>query len=151
MLARPPLWSIFLFYILLVVLVSTSKRRIFIATLAGIAGIIFFWNVRSEFLADRILLIHGGESQKPCVVLSSPARRNALVINAPSWSSAFTVADFLRIDGIKRINFLVAGGVKKAFLDGLGPLTAKCRTEVFFVFNDQQGKLHGLNGNCLRR
>jgi ComEC/Rec2-related protein len=131
LLARPPLWSIFLFYILLVVLVSTSKRRIFIATLAGIAGIIFFWNVRSEFLADRILLIHGGESQEPCVVLSSPARRNSLIINAPSWSSAFTVADFLRIDGIKRINFLVAGGVKKAFLDGLGPLTSKCRTEVF--------------------
>ncbi len=102
----PPLWSVPLFYLALIVLIMSKRRKIFTLSFATVFAVAAFWHIRKDFEPARLAIFHGGHSQEPAIVICDPADKQAVVINAPSWDAAREVSNYLNAKGISKINTL---------------------------------------------
>jgi ComEC/Rec2-related protein len=107
-LCSPPLWSVILFYFMLLVFIRAERRFTFVFPACAMACIIVFWHLKGRFEPEKIIIAHGGRSVKPAVAFCAPGVRKAAVINPSSWEAVAALKEYLRIKGCYRVNFLTA-------------------------------------------
>jgi hypothetical protein len=122
---RPELWSLLLFYAMLVLLVSARKRVIFFVGLTGIALTIIFWHTSNWFMSPSVTLLRGGNSQTLSAVICVPSTRSATIVNVPSFEAARCMIKLLSEKGIRSIDRIVFTGSKKEYSAGTDVLLSR--------------------------
>lgn len=105
--AKPPMWSIFIFFAALAVLLSVRRKAWFIAAGAVMALSIGFWHFLALSQPPAVLVLHGGSSAVPALVITAPGGDDAVMVNVPSYEAGNAAAVLLRSRGIDRIGKLI--------------------------------------------
>ncbi|MFA7231155.1 MAG: ComEC/Rec2 family competence protein [Victivallaceae bacterium] len=134
---RPPLWSLFCFYILLAALVSARKKKFFLSALCGVAICILFWNLQALFLPPSVTVLRGGESPVPAIVICVPENGSALVVNVPSFEIAQCINSILADNGIRRIDRLIFTGNRRDCVAGIKYLVSKTAADSIIQLQPQ--------------
>lgn len=114
---QPPLWSLFIFFAGLTVLLGVRRRAFILGGAAVVLLTAGFWHVRALSRPLTVIVMHGGNSSVPALAIAAPGGDEAVVINAPSYEAASAMSYLLRSRGIDRIGRLV-------FIRGLKDYTA---------------------------
>ncbi len=122
-LVRPPQWFIFCL-ILLSFLFLIRKKVCYLVLLILLAG---GWCFR---LPDReILMICGGRSPYPAVIITDPAGHCADILNMPDYPAAAETAAFLNSRGIARCRYFTAQDHRIAASAGFPVLCGRVRMD----------------------
>ncbi|MBR3708705.1 MAG: ComEC/Rec2 family competence protein, partial [Lentisphaeria bacterium] len=97
--ARPPLWSVILMTVLILVLFLPARGFRKIPVACGILLIPVWWHFRTVTADPELLILHG-KDRSFVFVLTEPDRRSAVVVNMPDYATAAEVSAFLRSRGI---------------------------------------------------
>lgn len=115
----PPLWSVFCALALLFLLFRFSGKKIGIAALCGLLGLLFFWCLgRSGHGEPELLFLYGGRQRIPAIVVSVPREDFSCVLNAADFRTAATAAGYLKRRGHPDLTVLAAGGSARDFTGG---------------------------------
>jgi ComEC/Rec2-related protein len=131
--ARPNIWSLLLFYLSAVGLISGRRRLTIIIAAIGMVGILIFWHSSALFAPPSLFIIHGGESQEPVIIFCNAQQNSATIVNVPSWQAAGIISDCLRDKGITRIKRLIICGSSKKFCSGGFRLLKKVEIEQLVI------------------
>ena len=110
---KPPLWSLLIFYAALLLLITSHRKRILLPALATVFSILIIWHAVPRFLPPEIVVLSGGGSQTPAVVICPPGGERATVINVPSWEAAQAIVNTLKVRGVTRIDRLILTNSRK--------------------------------------
>lgn len=107
-----------LFYLALIVLVTTNRRRIFFVATAGLVGIMLGWHWRDVTRPPAILVLHGGGSQVPGIVFCPGGGRPPLIVNAPGGNGGPVLRNLLLAEGIGEVDTLLLPGIRREHVLG---------------------------------
>lgn len=126
-----PLWSVFAFPALLFLLLCSREKAVLrVAAAGGLAAILIFWNLKTgEEKQAQIAVFHGGNSQEPAIVISSPLSGKALAVNVPDFETAQGILGFLKRKGIRSCGTLVMTGSGKDCCAGVPVFARQCGIE----------------------
>jgi ComEC/Rec2-related protein len=121
--AKPPLWSIFSFFVALAVLLGVRRKGWIVAASVVMALSIGLWHYMALSQPARVQVLHGGASGVPALVITAPGGDDAVMVNAPSYEAANAAGMLLRARGIERLDKLIftrglkaySGGAEKLF------------------------------------
>ena len=107
--AVPPHWSVTLVYLFaLFALLAARRKAVRIAAGAVIAVIVCLQLARPYTLPPAVLIHTADHGRPPLAAVADPARRRAVVVNAPGPESARRAVEFLRSRGIREVEVLAA-------------------------------------------
>jgi len=119
----PPHPAVTLIYILALFALLCAGRRSVRYAAGGVLAIIVVWQLAKPYTLPPAVLVHAAEyGRPPLVAAADPARRRAVVVNAPDAGSARRAAEFLRLRGIREVEVLTSSsrdGAPKAGMDAL--------------------------------
>jgi ComEC/Rec2-related protein len=110
-----------LYYLALTVLVTAHRRLRSLAAAAVLGGILVAWHLRDAGRPPAVLVMHGGDSQTPTVVLCPGAGEAAVVVNAPSHGAA-RLRNLLLAEGIREVDTLLLPSPRREHALGAAPL-----------------------------
>lgn len=140
--AKPPLWSVILMTVLLLLLFLPEKGFWKIPVVCGILLIPLWWHFRTV-LADPELLILAGKDRNFVVVLTEPDRRSAIVINLPDYAAASEVSAFLKCRGITDCRIFAASDHFFGSVAGLDHFASRTGLQEAYLFDRQRRKCVG--------
>lgn len=126
--AKPPLWSLAIFFFALVIVMAIRSRIIIGLSAAVILGLIGYWHYLALAQPPSVMVMHGGESSIPAFIISAPGTAETVMIDVPSYNIAAATGYLLRSHGASRLDkLLITSGLKshtagvKKLIDELQP------------------------------
>ena len=140
--AKPPLWSVILMTVLILVLFLPQRGFRKIPVACGILLIPVWWHFRTVTADPELLILHG-KDRSFVFVLTEPDRRSAVVVNMPDYSTAAEVSAFLRSRGITTCRVFAAGDHYAGSVAGLDHFSGRTDLLEAYVFDRQRRKCEG--------
>jgi ComEC/Rec2-related protein len=113
-----------LYYLALTVAVTSRQRRTFFPAATVLAGILLLWHFRDVTRPPAVLVLHGGSSQIPAVVLCPGGGRPPLIVNAPGGDSAYAMRNILVGEGVADVDALLLPSIRRDHAAGTEALLA---------------------------
>ena len=140
--AKPPLWSVILMTVLILVLFLPERGFWKIPVACGILLIPVWWHFRTVTADPELLILHGKE-RSFVFVLTEPDRRSAVVVNMPDYSTAAEVSAFLRSRGITTCRVFASADHYAGSVAGLDHFAGRTDLLEAYVFDRQRRKCEG--------
>ena len=140
--AKPPLWSVILMTVLILVLFLPARGFWKIPVACGILLIPVWWHFRTVTADPELLILHG-KDRSFVFVLTEPDRRSAVVVNMPDYSTAAEVSAFLRSRGITTCRVFVSADHYAGSVAGLDHFAGRTDLLEAYVFDRQRRKCEG--------
>lgn len=115
---NPSLWTLPIFYAVLMILITSRTRRRSIISSALLATLVLSWHIGQSFDSSEIMIIHGGESQQPAILLHDRINRNTICINSSSKETGRNIVNYLRNRGITEVDNFVFAHARREFCSG---------------------------------
>ncbi len=117
-LLKPPLWILVLFYIAVILVITSERKRTFIISSAIVVAITGFWYWNNTFSRGSIYIISGGESQEPMIAVCPPGDSGAFIVNAGSKQAARPIMNLIYSKGVDAVDTLLICESRKDFCGG---------------------------------
>ena len=140
--ARPPLWSVILMTVLILVLFLPARGFWKIPVACGILLIPVWWHFRTVTADPELLILHG-KDRSFVFVLTEPDRRSAVVVNMPDYATAAEVSAFLRSRGITTCRVFASADYYAGSVAGLDHFAGRTDLLEAYVFDRQRRKCEG--------
>ena len=128
----PPHWSVTLVYLLALLVLLRSRRKLTRGVAGTVLAAIALWQLARPYTLPPAVLVHAAEyGRPPLVAAADPARRRAVVVNAPDPGSARRAAEFLRARGIREVEVLTLSARDGVAKKGLAALEREAKIRRF--------------------
>ena len=117
-LLKPPLWMLVIFYIAVIFLITSERKRTFIISAVVVIAVTGSWYWNSTFSSGSIYIICGGESQEPVIAVCPPGDSGAFIVNAGTRQTARPLLNRLYARGIDTVDTLLICESRKDFCGG---------------------------------
>ncbi len=105
--AKPPLWSIFVFFPALALMLAVKRKAVAFTAGAVVLATIGYWHCLALARPPSVMVMHGGGSNVPALVISAPGSDDAVMVNVPSYEAGSAAAYLLRSRGVRHIGKLL--------------------------------------------
>ena len=104
--APPPAWMICIYFIAILLLITSRKKSIALSAVAIILANIIYWHISPDINRNesKIAILHGGESQSPSLIIIPPNKAGTTVINCGSKERSKAIINYLHSNGINSID-----------------------------------------------
>jgi ComEC/Rec2-related protein len=117
-LLKPPLWILAIFYVAVIIVITSERKRTFIISATLVVLITSFWYWNSAFNPGSVYIICGGESQEPVIAVCPPGDSGSLIVNAGSRQAARPLMNLLYTRGTDTVETLLICESRKDFCSG---------------------------------
>jgi ComEC/Rec2-related protein len=117
-LLKPPLWVLVIFYIAVIIVILSERKRAFMISAAVVIAVTGYWYWANTFSPGSIYIICGGESQEPVIAVCPPGDSGAFIVNAGSRQTTRPLMTLLYMKGIDTVDTLLICESRKDFCGG---------------------------------
>ena len=116
----PPTWMICIYFIAILLLITSRKKAISLSAIAIILANIIYWHISPDINRNesQIAILHGGESQSPTLIIIPPNKVGTTVINCGSQERVSAIINYLHSNGINSIDTQLFSNSNKSCCNG---------------------------------
>jgi ComEC/Rec2-related protein len=119
-LLKPSLWILVIFYIAVIFIVISERKKTFIISASVVIAVVGCWYWNSSFSSGSVYIICGGESQEPVIAVCPPGDAGAFIVNSGSRQAARPLMNLLYGKGVDKVDTFLICESRKDVCGGSG-------------------------------